>query len=1227
MKIDKGIISDVSSENVPEGAVAYSKNVVWSDKYNSLVNEDGFIPINVTIPHTKIGFITINNKVIIFSTDNTNSVIGLYDVELQSYTKIVDRTDLGFNTANYITGEARINYKQELIVAFTDKVGKPKIVNLDTATASDDVQDYLLFPTMKMPQIGIDVVTGGGLDAGSYYVSIQYGQRDGTESNWSIVSQPVGVVDDDVSDGYDNFTGIKSGSATSKAITINLTDLDLTYDLFKIAIIRKVNSVTSVRILNNEYTIKSATKSITYDGSQSYTDGLIEDIIVDNPVYDKIGTFTQLRDILYAGNVELEPEIKFQKYANKIVVNYTTELVDAKLLDDDNSNKVSTDKGFMHGEVYSLYIRLIRTSGTKTAAFHIPGRAVTDADRTDANTTELTALKYQVEDTTNQSGLSSNMGAWENKDELYPDNDEFNSTDIGGSDLRGLKVRHHRFPSLLTTKTQHYASDTEYGISKLDRLGISISNLEFPSDIADKISGYEILYAKRDVNSSTIIGQSLVFFSANPENNSFDNLQDVVWTTGGNWDLDTGKNNDKRIYVPVRNADQIAEHLHVRLHSFDMLFDKPKVQPDYIDNQMLLHISDVDDLYENNGGKVQEDDSVVSWIYALDYADSTKHGSVGVTFPGTSEKIRALSNGKYIPADVEIGNQRNLLAEECYLAKIDTHLTSMLVTRFLAKFDDPIGISMPDGEYTYLTSINKLRSNVYLTFNDQLLVSAGFYDKSNTTPSIQNGDVYISTPSFITTAPRDKDDDIGDDLRNKLAIHRRYVCETVNNANFRYEDDADPYTQFFPKTDPSFVLDLDRDKPFTVAYSKDYTAINDLTDAIANDVEQEVVTTFPNRIIRSLKESRFANTSSWRTFLNNDLYESLTNRGEIVNLQGYGSNRLYIHHRDTLLVTVDQTTLQGDALDVTLGSGDIFKIEPREIRPDKTGFLGTQHDLSCILTPAGYLAVDSEKGNVYLVEGNNFKMITTGISNFLRDNLSVSGKNPYVGNGIQTAWDEKYRRVLLCVQNDSKSYTLSYSLDLNYWSSYHSYKPNGIINTRNKVISNKSGLYEHNSKENKGRYYTANNNMIIDIVLNPKPELTKILESISWRSTMNNITDDKILFDETFDYITIRTPYECTGKVKLEKKGDALSKISNTVNNKGTWSFNDIKNYAIEQGFVNTVFKDFELIDSRLNLSLPFYKSSVLSHNFFIVRLEFINNENKELVFNDLSARMRESEV
>jgi hypothetical protein len=1018
MKPIKGLNLDNRPEEQPEGTYPYGKNGIQYDLKGSVTNEKGFQEIlkaHIPIGYQHNGTIeTDTTKVIIFFTDNTNSCIKLVDVETNQATySFSDQFlpyKLGFNADNYITGATQRNYIGELVCAFTDKSTFPKFINFDTPITAQ-LKDWNLFPECDHPTITKTSEAGGYIKVGSYYIASRYYKQDGTRTSFSAVSSGIVITSPD------------NELIADKLIQITLSNLDQAYNFIELAVICKSQGTTSA-VLLRKLPVLPGSITTAYTGNETYEEVSLEEILVPQPVYDVVGSITQLNDALYIAKLEKNNTVlNMQPYANLVKLVWVSELQTPMSAPDEI--KDGRKKGFMHGEAYAAYIRYKLTNGNFSTAFHIPGPAPLPADLT-ISTVATTggvgnAFVYEVEDAISSYSapdFTGVCGPYINKTELYPITSDFDSSALGGENLQGTQVRHHKFPSLKWCKENLYPTEVEYGVSKLDLLGVRALNVIIPPEYQNLIVGYEILYAKRTIQNATEYGQGLLIYGAYESYSDGSTADPVsVFSTGHNWNLQQAVNTGFR---PLKNR--------LRFHGFDVLFNKPGIKPSFISAQYNLE-GTIDTKYKafsyptGSPGDYYGNSAVL--------VDMT----AGEASTSPTNYVNGVESSKYLLNDINSGEYINAYIESALVGKLLGAPLPLSVTS-----NDPTGDS-GSGEFqgdnkvrAHLISLNDLKENIYESFYTQELVSAGDAIALGSSTVFWGGDVFVNPYTFHTYGVADKNwasyYDNGTllanpEFRGRRIVHR-IICETVANLYTRYEIAGNSYSKWFDHNPlPTFGSSVNWDSVYPVpysgqidpnqfGYSKGAEGINDfLPDDIFNPY-REYQTKFPYRIHRGGKLSR-QSTRSWRTFLALDYYECQKNMGFIEHIEGM-DDRLIIHHTNSLFLTQDKTKLESGLLSVTLGTGDIFQFEPQEAQSNKLGYAGTQHDLACIRTPLGYIFPDSKQGELYLFKGK-LTQLNTGLHRFLREYLKVMGRNSYMGNGITLGWDQKYKRILATVKN------------------------------------------------------------------------------------------------------------------------------------------------------------------------------------------------------------------
>lgn len=1012
----KGMVQDTTPDNQPEGSYFFGKNGIQYFHRGSIENEPGFTISAARIPYgIPMGVIETDFHPVIFSTNNVNSAVSYYDEVNEVIIPILDDASLGFklgfSTDFYITGQAQRNYKGEVVVTFTDKRPPPRYLNCDNPNVHAP-EDLLLFPLAQAPTITLTQDSGGVLLPGSYFAGVRYLKNDGTQTAFLVLSDPSIVA---------GATGVPQNTS----LIVQLTNVDPNYNIAEVAIIQKVNGVFTAYLLAQVQLAPITT--IVYTGSNPTTPVTLDEVLKNPVVYQQIGTMGQLNDYLYNGNLEGVPEINMQQYANLVTLKWRSEL--HSVFPSEPDITTGKKRSFMHREVYAVYIQYSLTTGGWSRAFTLPGRVLLPADL--ANSTQaitgagLNVPKFKVEDTipafdpVSGTGI---MGAWQNAGETYPNTDDYNSTAIGGLDLRGQPVRHHRFPSLRWCKQNLYQFNADYGRSKMDILGVDVTNVVIPTQYAGIITGYRILYAKRNLGNSTIAGQSLFLQGSRTadDNGNIIGGDTNYISTGGNWysvvDF-KGTANDKKLAPDYRL---------VRFHAFDILFNQPAIQPSYICQELYLQRTNMSptDLMED-GDFTGTSGKNAPLVYLIDYLAK----GLTPTAAADDKVFRLILSSTYVPNNLVNGPWNNVQQETCF--GMVTGGGPVLSPGEWSFSDSWVGNAYvpPDKvaqfEKTYLSNLMFLRDNLYVAFTSQTLVIANSRTSGAGNTTLFGGDAFISEYTFHTYGWEDSQNrNFGDGDGTLLGIRaaRRFICESSSNINLRFVTPGNQYSEWYPeqplvKDDINNYLTLFKrtSDPNQFGYSKDLNALNELVSSAIFDPLVEVVFKFPYRIHRSGKLGRLDKRRSWRTFDPLDFYEMQKNMGFIANLEGQ-DDRLIIHTEKAMFLTQDKTQLESNVLSITLGSGDIFQFEPQEGLSAKLGYAGTQHDLACVRTPIGYVFIDSLQGQIFMFKGK-LQLANSMMNTFLLQFARIAQNNPFTGNGYTIGYDPHFRRLLITAKN------------------------------------------------------------------------------------------------------------------------------------------------------------------------------------------------------------------
>ena len=637
MKNIRGIYQDCDPIDTPQGNTFYTKNAVLTEGKGAIENEPGHVLLTDDTRNSQkhyVGSIALNNgdTLVFYVEFNDSAQVDFSGIQIikddGTIVRVIDdsvisKGQLNFSKDNPIDAEFYVNFEGDRIVAFIEDNNVPRIINVDKDYFGNPItiDDLYLFSNAQFDCLDVSIpTTGGAVLSGSYAFTYRYIDNDQSTTDWAPISKSVPVVV-----GNANLGGSEAGLNTGKALQIVLNKPDRDYDQVEFAVIKSINGVISVASFTTIGVPSFGPVNVIYNNSGLETDLLLEEIITPTAKFTRAKAITQLNNRLYLGNLEEVEQIDYQKYALDIEIGWNVELVD--IFDP----RIAKQSVFYPGEVYAFYIQFQLEDGTFTKAFHIPGKApnATQLQQVTVNSaTEgtQTYLRFQIEDTCSGGitaqgvGISpgQQMGVWQNQNETYPNNDAYNSP--GGKDLRKKKVLHHKFPTLNyikknTNSTPPGIVSADIGKSVMPLLSITTDNVVIPPELKDKVVGYRILHAKRNLNNSTSIGDSILTFSGlralvnDPQYYPSCGAMDVVACdsslgTNGNADdningyfgnvvnpLNWKGENDPKFRPPLVGKPGAGVSKFIRYHGFNLLLDKPAITPDLIRLELKITIN------------------------------------------------------------------------------------------------------------------------------------------------------------------------------------------------------------------------------------------------------------------------------------------------------------------------------------------------------------------------------------------------------------------------------------------------------------------------------------------------------------------------------------------------------------------------------------------------------------------------------------------------------------
>lgn len=516
---------DIDPSNLPDGQITHAinsqRNSINGDTYY-IQNEEGN-SFCINLPYYFNGSIPLKNKrFLIFSTDNTNSEIGIFSETECGYQTLINNPCLNFNTDYIIRGVSSENFNCEEVVYWCNNYNNDRFLNLSkipykytladdnckTKVYTDEIdcKELNINVKIQVPCVSIKLSKNvGSLLNGAYQVGIVYSVAGQTVTNFFGITHPISIF---------------SHENTGKSIEVNLTNLDTDFPEYKLHLIVTIAQQTTVYEVGVYSTTQ--TKVNVSNILPTATQVPLSD------VYLHKSTFVKSEDVINVNNQLLwvspstSPEINYQPLVNKAKLEWIAYAIPVEESKDIQS--------YLRDEVYTFGARLLFDDGTRSSVYPFIGREARPNDLKivsgeDAyeillnNCDRKTRLKtWEVYNTASGSVSTNSLdkcasavigngefGYWEST-ELYPDN-----KDIYGT-LACTPIRHFRFPD--DSIVPRVLKDTSGNVTHIIHLGVRVRNLLHPKDnnntLLNNVQSIEILRGDRVANES-ILGKGLLY--------------------------------------------------------------------------------------------------------------------------------------------------------------------------------------------------------------------------------------------------------------------------------------------------------------------------------------------------------------------------------------------------------------------------------------------------------------------------------------------------------------------------------------------------------------------------------------------------------------------------------------------------------------------------------------------------------------------------------------------
>ena len=1090
MDIFKGLNRDFKRTKIPANQWELARNILLMKGYTSVANEDGnkFLYL---VPGKVIGIIDTNDEVVYYSIDGEYSCIGYVNSSYENPTYIsVLRTNnpkIKFNLNCPIEGVSNYNYKKELIVVWCNGINNDSsrlyCLNIHNPQIQLDNNKELinpnqagilgLFPDVKEADIDFSFSDLGYLVADTIYITYCYVYNDKTDTLYfplSTVTHPRTSFDE----------------LNYRSINLKFTNLDSNFDKLRIGIIIKTKQGI-FGYKSQIYNYYNNTFETAITNIKNYIETNAEDLIVSPIFYTKAKTITKQNNKLILGNLETRKEItNLQQYCNRLQLGLELPKSHKKQIGNDfkfvdkYTKKLKTEATLMPDEVYAFYIGLQWLDGSYTQDYHIPGEVLTvnelqvipdsefDAtiggSATQLGLPELQGQGFQNFHIYNTGGFVNlpadininvdtfrlKWGKWQNS-ETYPNTDDYNSSSIGGEDLRNKNIRYHRVPGLdELVKCYEFQP---YGFASGEKevyplhFEIYVKNFDtvIPDSIKNQIQGFQLKIVKR-TRGNTLVETNAIAIKAMETNYSLG----IINVPNKSIYFEKPDNNVLGTIFGVDNL--LLDYGTLKLYGNDLYKVKPS-----LDKNLLIKAN-----YATDIGRGIINKQEISEGYIL------KYNTIIPTDPYM--RFAVLKSYEYLPANnieaktrfiedslyVQCNNKR------CYyngqpsvqpawrpLLFNGTNETFTLFnynpvtntyTSTIKNNENNVNfniIGVPKTAYSYIINctILNIQKDLYKGFKSTNLITLGRVSLNDTTKRLSNGDVFTSNKidvnlNSIVVSSQSNDAKHWDyylyiqglyqSLNNSVLKSPKISVTTKNPLGERY--------LALQNTDAVNVLN-GRQYEYYIEGDDNCNEILDLIGGITFDTNNNFINYFPYRVAKSQSfQSENLQTKNIRNFLSNEYYDMPNDRGEIVAVRGINRD-LFIQQEYSLYVTSIKDTLQTGENLTYLGQSDIFDRLPFEIKYNNNkGYVGCSSQFACFIFKDGLVVIDQIQGKVFIVSNQGAMEISkAGMTNYFKENLDTGLKyfkynrnnkkiridNPFNSIGFIAGYDDEYERLLI----------------------------------------------------------------------------------------------------------------------------------------------------------------------------------------------------------------------
>jgi hypothetical protein len=505
------MVSDMNSSYLGEESYSYARNAVRNSKDGDLgtIGNEPSNTLCFNTEHKIIGHVLLpDERILIFSTDNSNSEIGIGDPNLCTYTSLLNLPCLNFSQNHPITGVAKRDFQRGTVVTFTDKFNPVRRIELKNISDAETCDDILLFKKIGLPCIKLTKTQVGNVPNGMYSVAISYVVDNQIFSDWYALSDRIALNSETGTNSFD----------------VKIEGLDSEFDQFALVVIGtfidpETKGVTKLAKQIGIYSTKVKSVSVTDFINSNYIEIPLSNLVIQKRTWSKAGIISSNANYLILGDLVGREEENYQLKAMSIKAEYVVEQLPVNYYEFDGR-----DVSYYRDENYDFYIQGIYNTGETTDKFHIPGRVAESTDTSIVSGPDVYEYdtqfsdcepeqripRWKVENTAGRMNpnneefkcdrriLGRGEFGYHESTDLYPDNE-----DMFG-EWANTPIRYHRFPD--ECKVPRFSVIN--GVTYINILGVRFYDI--PAFDNPDIVGYKITRSDRRGGNGTVIARGLM---------------------------------------------------------------------------------------------------------------------------------------------------------------------------------------------------------------------------------------------------------------------------------------------------------------------------------------------------------------------------------------------------------------------------------------------------------------------------------------------------------------------------------------------------------------------------------------------------------------------------------------------------------------------------------------------------------------------------------------------